>query len=373
MAGLFETNANVATFTRPLNAAGTHDCSPEELIGNSLQIQSIRETIDRLARNHVTVVITGETGTGKELVARRLHRTSCPRNAPFLPLNCAAIPDALMESELFGFEKGAFTGADRRTDGILIKATGGTLFLDEIGDLSSSAQAKFLRVLDDREVRRLGSTTTQPVDVRFIAATNRSLESLVQEHRFRDDLLFRLSVVNIHIPPLRERPADIPPIAKHFLLNLAERYHCPEVLLTSDAVVHLQRQVWAGNVRELRNVLERTFALRTSDQIGRNDLFITQVSPLDGTLLSKRQSRVDSRMLVARSREAHIRSIHNDDTLAKLSEMERLRQTLEATSWNKSKTAEILSCSRMTVYRKISKHDLARQPAGVRAAPLAPE
>ena len=329
---------------------GTNQNAMDELIGDSSWIRSIRETVDRVAPIHVTVVVTGETGTGKELVARRLHRMSDRSAAPFLPLNCAAIPDTLLESELFGFERGAFTGAAYRTDGILLKARGGTVFLDEIGELSSPAQAKLLRVLEDKEVRRLGSSRAQPVDVRFIAATNRSLESLVEEQRFRNDLLFRLNVVNIHVPPLRERPADIPKIAEYFLQKLVERYHSPEVRLSSGAIARLQEQVWPGNVRQLRNVIERTFALGTSDRITQNDLFLMHASPLDAPLLNTSQSRPDSPMQIAHA--------SGDPVRVEASEMNRLRQALEATCWNKTKAAQMLSWSRMTVYRKISKYDL---------------
>ena len=234
------------------------------------------------------------------------------------------------------------------------------MFLDEIGELSSSAQAKLLRVLEDREVRRLGSLQAQPVDVRFIAATNRSLESLTQEQRFRDDLLFRLNVINIHIPPLRQRPADIPPIAEHFLRKLVEQYHSAEVRLSSGAVACLQEQYWPGNVRELRNVIERTFALRTSDRITPNDLFRSHASPIVAPPLRTRRSRPDAQMRIACRPEKRVESIADDASVVKVSEVERLREALQVTSWNKSKTAEMLSWSRMTVYRKISKYELTQ-------------
>jgi transcriptional regulator with GAF, ATPase, and Fis domain len=244
----------------------------DEIVGDSAQIGLIKRCIDRVAPTEATVLITGETGTGKELFAHRVHRLSNRSDRPFISLNCAAIPDNLFESELFGFEKGAFTGACTRRDGMLVQAHGGTMFLDEIGDLSLSAQAKLLRVLEQKEVRPLGSPKMQTVDFRLIAATNRDLEHLVARGEFRQDLLFRIKVIHFHIPPLRERQDDIPLIANHFLAALSLEYSRASLSLTLGAQRRLKQLHWTGNIRELRNIIERAFLFSQQPIASRNGI-----------------------------------------------------------------------------------------------------
>ncbi|HZS56337.1 MAG TPA: sigma-54 dependent transcriptional regulator [Bryobacteraceae bacterium] len=334
-------------------------CLSDEIVGTSVQIQSIKRCIDRVAPCDATVLITGETGTGKELVAHRLHRMSNRRNGPLISINCAAIPDSLIESELFGFEKGTFTGAASRQEGRLLQANGGTLFLDEIGDLSASAQAKILRVLEQREVQPLGSRTTRIMDARIVAATNRNLEQLATTDSFRSDLFFRLSVINVHIPPLRERPEDIPPIAVHILRQMAIQYAHPFVSLTAGAQAYLQQLPWRGNVRELRNFLERALLFSNSEQITEHDVgeMYHSTTNWQGGTVSSLAADFESDIQTGR-RTARTSSRSRKVASSQCSELTELRNALEQTKWNKTKTAEVLQWSRMTIYRKIVQYDL---------------
>ncbi|MBI2567317.1 MAG: sigma-54-dependent Fis family transcriptional regulator [Candidatus Schekmanbacteria bacterium] len=234
---------------------------PAELIGVSPRIRAVREMIDCVAATAVTVLITGETGTGKDLTARMLHYASGRAGEPFVPVNCAAIPADLLESELFGYVKGAFTGADRNYDGKLLHANRGTLFLDEIGELPLALQPKLLRVLEERTVTPLGSSAPKPIDVRILAATNRNVTREVTESRFRADLYYRLNVISLDLPSLRERPEDIPLLASHLLAKLCKRHERPIPRITPALVLWLQQQPWPGNVRELENTLERMIVL----------------------------------------------------------------------------------------------------------------
>jgi DNA-binding NtrC family response regulator len=235
-------------------------------------VKELLDLIDRVAPRDVSVLITGESGTGKELVARRLHAKGARSTGRFIAVNCAALPEALAESELFGHEKGAFTGADRQRQGRFEEAGGGTLFLDEVGDLPPSLQAKLLRVLEERVIRRLGGTADIPVDVRLVAATNRDLSAAVAGGGFREDLYFRLAVVTVNLPPLRERPADIPVLTRHLVAELAARHHLPVPELDPAVFAVLQRHRWPGNVRELRNVLERALIVRAGAAIRAEDV-----------------------------------------------------------------------------------------------------
>jgi len=335
----------VAAVVRFLPDTTWNDCECDEIVGDSADMRSIRHLIDRLAPSDATVLITGETGTGKELVARRIHRLSRRSNGPLVSVNCAAIPISLVESELFGFEKGAFTGAGTRQDGKLTQADKGTLFLDEIGDMKLAAQAKILRVIEDRQVQPLGSRAAKPVDIRFVAATNHNLEELAAQDRFRHDLFFRLNVVRINIPPLRERSEDIPLLATHLIREFRSQYGRPVADLAPSAHAYLMEQEWRGNVRELRNAIESALLFSTSERITDNDFFHMRHSLACGPPLCKMTSSA-----VAESQPL--------EAFRKLSEMERLVKALEATSWNKSKAAEMLNWSRMTVYRKIEKYEL---------------
>lgn len=231
------------------------------LIGESEAIRQVRETIARVAPLPTSVLLTGESGTGKEVAARSLHSLSERADKPFVPVNCAAIPPDMIESELFGHVKGAFTGAEGSREGIFMHAQGGTLFLDEMGDLPLPLQGKLLRVLEDRRVRPVGSEREVPVDLRFVFATNADLARAVEEGRFRADLYFRINVMQIHLPPLNERDDDVQELADLFMRKLSQQLGMPPVQLEDEARAALARYDWPGNVRELRNVIERTLIL----------------------------------------------------------------------------------------------------------------
>ncbi|MCZ6603029.1 MAG: sigma 54-interacting transcriptional regulator [Planctomycetota bacterium] len=239
-----------------------------EIIGKSAAIQEIHQQIRQLATSDAATLITGETGTGKELVARALHRQSKRVKGPFIPVNCGALPESIIESELFGHEKGAFTGALSRRPGRFELAGGGVLFLDEIGELPLSCQVTFLRILDDGEFYPIGATKPLQADVRVVAATNRDLDKETEEKNFREDLLFRLKVLTIHLPPLRERVEDIPPLARHFLEKASLKARRRGMTLSDEAIETLQRYSWPGNVRELQNVIERAALLSTTKELG---------------------------------------------------------------------------------------------------------
>jgi DNA-binding NtrC family response regulator len=243
-----------------------------EFVSADARTAELLAVADRVASRDVSVLVTGESGTGKELIARRLHARSPRAAGPFVAVNAAALPDALAESELFGVERGAFTGADQQRAGRFEEAAGGTLFLDEVGELSPAVQAKLLRALEERAVRRLGGTRELPIDVRLVAATNRDLEGGGADGTFRSDLFFRLAVVRIHLPPLRERPGDVPALARHLAGILGLRHGIEPAPLGEAALAALSAWPWPGNVRELRNVLERAIVIRGSEPIRPDDL-----------------------------------------------------------------------------------------------------
>ncbi|MFC5861207.1 sigma-54-dependent transcriptional regulator [Acidicapsa dinghuensis] len=243
----------------------------DEIFGNSAAMQAVRERIARVAPTHATVLITGETGTGKELVARAVHKGSNRARNPFVAVNCAAFTETLLESELFGHEKGAFTGADRMRQGLFEAAHEGTLFLDEAGEMSASTQAKLLRVLAEGKILRVGSTKPRDVDVRVVAATHRNLEELVKQGDFRQDLYYRLAVVPIHLPPLRERTEDIPGLCTLFCRMAAQDLKVPLRAIRRDAIEKLQQYAFPGNIRELRNLIERALILASGSEIGPED------------------------------------------------------------------------------------------------------
>lgn len=247
-----------------------------EIYGDSPAVREVRERIARVAPTHATVLITGETGTGKELVARAIHRNSPRASKPFVAVNCAAFTETLLESELFGHEKGAFTGADRQRQGLFEAAHEGTLFLDEAGEMSLAAQAKLLRVLTDGQVLRVGSTRPRRVEVRVLVATHRNLEQRVKEGQFREDLFYRLAVVPIHIPPLRERREDIAGLSDVFCHQIATELKMPRRRLTAEALQNLQQYRFPGNLRELKNLIERAYILTSNQEIGAEDLPLAQ-------------------------------------------------------------------------------------------------
>jgi DNA-binding NtrC family response regulator len=242
------------------------------LIGSSSIMQEVKHRIEQVARSNATVLIRGESGTGKEVVARAIHAASERRDKPMLAVNCAALSENLLESELFGHEKGAFTGADRLRRGRFELADGGTLLLDEISEIAPSLQAKLLRVLQESSFERVGSSITQQVDVRVIATSNRDLEKTVEEGKFRQDLFYRLNVVPIELPPLRQRPDDVAELAKHFLHLISKRDNTPFRHMESEAVRLLQRYNWPGNVRELQNIIERASVLESEPGVLRAEL-----------------------------------------------------------------------------------------------------
>ena len=311
-----------------------------EIIGISNGIEKVNQEILRVAPSRSTVLIRGESGVGKELVARAVHYASPRSEGPFVCLNCAALTETLLESELFGHEKGAFTGATSRKRGKFEAADSGTLMLDEIGEMSPTIQAKFLRVLEGHAFERVGGSEPIRADVRVIAATNRDLEKDVEEKRFRRDLYFRLHVIEIMVPPLRKRPDDIPLLAEHFLQKYNQetgrriRGFTHEAL---DALVHYR---WPGNVRELKNVIERGVVLTQSEYLEVDDLTLSNL----GTVGDSVAGLVVNEQYEARS----------------LADMERLhiRATLKATDWNKSRTASILGIERSTLDRKIKRYEL---------------
>jgi two-component system response regulator PilR (NtrC family) len=234
------------------------------LIGKSKPMQAVYTLIEKVAFSRVNILVTGESGTGKELVARAIHYQGERKSKPFVPINCGAIPENLIESELFGHEKGSFTGAIRQKDGLIETAGGGTLFLDEIGELPAIMQVKLLRVLQEREIRRVGGTQNIPIDIRLIAATNKDLEQEVAEGRFREDLYYRLNVIPVHIPPLRERREDIPLLIEHFIAKVAGAV---QMSVSDGAMRRLLDYAWPGNVRELENIIERCMVLGGGDEL----------------------------------------------------------------------------------------------------------
>ena len=254
-----------------------------EIYGDSPAMHEVRDRIARVAPTHATVLITGETGTGKEVVARAIHRNSSRSSKPFVAVNCAAFTETLLESELFGHEKGAFTGADRQRQGLFEAAHEGTLFLDEAGEMSLAAQAKLLRVLTDGQVLRVGSTRPRRVDVRVLVATHRNLEQRVKEAQFREDLFYRLAVVPIHLPPLRDRRDDIAGLSDVFCHQVATELKMPRRRLSGEALEKLQQYRFPGNLRELKNLIERAYILSSNQEIGADDLPLGQKEAVAGS------------------------------------------------------------------------------------------
>jgi transcriptional regulator with PAS, ATPase and Fis domain len=250
----------------------TPDFSNDQIIHESEAMVSVLRSVDKVAIYNTNVLITGESGTGKELIAKAIHHESPRRDQPFMAINCAAIPDNLLESELFGYEKGAFTGASSRKPGIFELANGGTLFLDEVGELSQSAQAKVLRVIQEKKAFRLGGTAVIPINIRIITATNRDLRRAVTEGRFREDLYYRIDVFHIHLPPLRERREDIILLIEHFLRKFNVKFKRSVLKVDEDAIAVLCDYDWPGNVRELENAIEATVIISNGEMIALNDI-----------------------------------------------------------------------------------------------------
>ncbi len=310
--------------------AEVEDPPESEMIGSSPQMVEIYKIISRVAPTDATVLLEGETGTGKELVARMIHRNSPRAGQPFVPVDCASIAPALLESELFGALRGAYTGADRDRMGVFEAANRGTVFLDEIGDIELNFQLKLLRFLQEREIRPLGAPRGKPVDVRVIAATNRDLQKMVEQGKFREDLWFRINVVRILLPPLRDRRGDVPLLAHYFVKKYNQRYN-QRARLTESGLKALEEYTWPGNVRQLQHLMER----------------LTILAP-DG--------RIDQRAVREAIEQTQPRE-HPGETLAE-AEMEQIRKVLAATGGNKSRAARILGIERKTLYRKLERMGL---------------
>ena len=319
---------------RGVKAKETH----QSLIGDSPKFRQILSMVDRIAPTPSTVLILGETGTGKELIAREIHDRSPRHDQMFIPINCGAMPDTLLESELFGHSKGAFTGADKNSEGLFEAADQGTLFLDEIGNISLSMQSRLLRVLETGEFLRLGERKVRKVDVRIIAATNADLKKAVEDGSFRQDFYYRLNVMTVELPPLRERREDILPLARHFLERCSQRFGKTVRGFTAQAQNALQQHSWPGNIRELEHALERSTILCSGDEIDLPDL------PLDvaqtGAVLPGAALAPGISCSLADLEKAHI------------------LQVLEDCNGHRGKTAEILGINRRTLYRKLIEYGM---------------
>lgn len=316
-----------------------------EMVGESSAIDHIKETVGKVAPSTSRVLITGENGTGKELVAKWIHEKSKRAAKKFIDVNCAAIPSELLESELFGHEKGAFTGASERRIGKFEQADGGTLFLDEIGDMSAEAQSKVLRVLQENKITRVGGTESIEVDVRVLCATNRDLEKEIRENRFRQDLYHRINVIPIHLPPLRERREDIPLLAKWFLNKLSEK----EIIYAGKsfneaALDEMKSLTWSGNVRELQNAVERMALLSEGDTIDRDD--VLKFATMSGGSKTDLNELAEQSLTFQEYKEKAERSY--------------LLQKLEEHNWNVSATADAIDIQRSHIYNKMKKYDIER-------------
>lgn len=332
------------------------------LVGRSSRMKEIFSLIERVAPSNVSVLVTGESGTGKELVARALHELSSRRTKPFIAVNCAAIPETLIESEIFGHEKGAFTGALERRAGCFELAEGGTLLLDEIGEMPAATQAKLLRVLEDRKLRRLGSKTEMPVDVRVVAATNKDPEEAVAAGELRGDLYYRLNVFNIQMPPLREHVEDIALIAQKMISDMNERHNCTVTGIKDALLKRLTTYSWPGNVRELRNTIERATILAGSGMLGLEHLPPNFGEPGFAPGMGKTSRSVEVASDSARPSEIE-RYLEDQNTVrvevgTTVDEAERqlILKTLVATHNNKTKAAEILGISSKTLQNKLKEY-----------------
>jgi DNA-binding NtrC family response regulator len=340
---LLGTRVELEVTRRKLRDAG----SLGSLVGPSKKMQEIFRLIEMVAPSTASVLITGASGTGKELVARTIHDLSPRRNKPFVPINCAAIPETLIESEIFGHEKGAFTGALERRTGCFELAEGGTLLLDEIGEMPVATQAKLLRVLEDRKLRRLGSKSETTVDVRVLAATNKVPEDAVARGELRNDLYYRLNVFNIHMPPLREHKEDVPELLQNLLMEVNTK-HGRKVAAVSEAVLNLFRNyAWPGNVRELRNTLERA------------------VIVCDGAVIETKHLPPGFGHIAARPPVNDPDSIHlGIGTTVQEAERQLILKTLESTNNNKTRAAEILEISLKTLHNKLKEYGSAEAASG---------
>lgn len=319
-----------------------------EIKGKSPQFLKVLDLAKRVANTKSNIYISGESGTGKEVLARAIHRMSSRREAPFIAINCSAIPENLLESELFGYAKGAFTGAAEKKIGLFEEASGGTLFLDEIGDLTISLQAKLLRVVQERKVKRIGENQERSVDFRLISATHKDLRKEVQEHRFREDLFFRLNVIPLTLPPLRERREDIVPLAEFFLKKYSTLNDLTVTACSRDAIAWLLKQRWTGNVRELENTIERAVILCRGNVIELSDL--TEFEPLGFA------ESVNTKSLTSFPLPQALDEIWTLETVVK----KYITEVLKKNGGAKDRTAKALNMDRKTLYRKLK--EIEREP-----------
>jgi two-component system, NtrC family, nitrogen regulation response regulator NtrX len=329
-----------------------------QMIGESPALKQVMASVSRAAPTNATVLIQGESGVGKELVARTIHRNSLRSRERFVQVNCAAIPEELIESELFGHEKGSFTGATEKQVGKFEQADRGTIFLDEVADMSAKTQAKVLRVLQEGEVERLGSARTIKVDVRVIAATNKLLEEEIEKGNFREDLYFRLAVIPIHVPSLRERPEDIPPLVRHYIDFFSRENNTRPKRITQAALDALQRHRWKGNIRELRNTVERLIIMTAGDTIDLPDLPDIVRSPsaigAGGPAAPKSASAEGS----GETKAGTLREFKENAERAFL--VGKLREN----GWNISKTAEVIGTPRSNLYKKLEQYQITQETDG---------
>jgi nitrogen regulation protein NR(I) len=342
--------------SEPVELGGDAAAPTDAIVGNSRAIQTVYKEIGRLTSKLVTVLIRGETGTGKELVARALYQHSDRAQQPFIVVNCVAIPETLLESELFGHEQGAFTGATARRIGRFEQANKGTLFLDEIGDMTMSTQAKLLRVLQEKTVRRLGGKEVIPVDVRILAATHRDLETAMRDNEFREDLYYRLNVAVITVPPLRDRREDIPPLVHHFLQRYGAELGSPNAAMAPEAIQFLNQQPWPGNVRELENVVRKSLLLARGFTIGPQEVqaAIAQ-SKLPRPAVDQTLSSYVSDLLASAAR-GELENVH--DAVTEATERELYAQAIQLAQGNQVRAAKWLGVSRPTMREKLTHYGL---------------
>jgi two-component system nitrogen regulation response regulator NtrX len=336
--------------------------SKYEIVGQSPALRKVLEAVKRAAPTNATVLLLGESGVGKELVARTIHRNSARQGQRFVQVNCAAIPEELIESELFGHEKGSFTGATEKQIGKFEQADRGTIFLDEVGDMSQKTQAKVLRVLQEQEVERLGSARTIKVDVRVIAATNKNLEEAIERGEFRDDLYFRLNVIPITVPPLRERREDIPQLVQHFARRISEEHNLKPKRFDAGATEALQRYRWRGNIRELRNAIERLMIMTPDD--------VVRVEDLPEEIRSGESvSRTAAAAAAGGTSEPAGDALPAPGTgtlreFKDAAERAYLVQKLRENGWNISKTAEVIDTPRSNLYKKLEQYGIKQDVDG---------
>ncbi|MFO1462703.1 MAG: sigma-54 dependent transcriptional regulator [bacterium] len=328
-----------------------------KIVGQSRGVREIYKTIGKVSANDVSILITGESGTGKELIAKAIHQNSPRAKGPFIAVNCAAIPRDLLESELFGYRKGAFTGAEENRPGYFEIANQGTLFLDEVGDLPINLQAKLLRVLQEKEVQRLGSSEAKAIDVRILAATNQNLEKMVKEKKFREDLFFRLNVIPIALPPLRERKEDIPLLCEYFLAKLAQETGLPVKTLSQEAMQMLEAYRWPGNIRELENVIKRAAILSANESLQMQDFAFFLGKGAEDTQREIEEMGLEeliaSRLQSFLAKLGDLETTNLYETIMEMAERPLIRLILKQTGHNQIRAAKILGINRNTLRKKI--------------------